>query len=63
MAEGAGALDPAAIAQVAAEAWPPMRDADELHEALCGLSLLPAEPELGRAILRSNLWPPTAPPL
>jgi len=39
-AEGAGALDPAAIAQVAAEAWPPMRDADELHEALCGVSLL-----------------------
>ncbi len=40
-AEGASALDPAAIAQVAAEAWPPMRDADELHEALCGLSLMP----------------------
>jgi ATP-dependent Lhr-like helicase len=39
-AEGAGALDPEAIAQVAAEAWPPMRDPDELHEALCGLSLL-----------------------
>ena len=35
-AEGGGALDPAAIAQVAAEAWPPMRDAEELHEALCG---------------------------
>jgi len=45
-AEGAGALDPAAIAQVAAEAWPPMRDADELHEALLGLSLLPADPQL-----------------
>ena len=42
--EGAGALDPEAIAQVAAEAWPPMRDADELHEALCGLSLLVATP-------------------
>jgi len=41
-AEGAGALDPAAIAQVASEAWPPMRDADELHEALCGLCVLPA---------------------
>ncbi len=39
-AESAGALDPEAIAQVAAEAWPPMRDADELHEALCGLSLV-----------------------
>jgi len=30
---GAGALSPDAIAQVAAEAWPPMRDADELHDA------------------------------
>jgi ATP-dependent Lhr-like helicase len=39
--EGAGALDPDAIAQVAAEAWPPMRDAEEVHEALCGLTLLP----------------------
>ena len=39
-AENAGALDPEAIAQVTAEAWPPMRDADELHEALCGISLL-----------------------
>ena len=39
--EGAGALDPEAIAQVAAEAWPPMRDAEEVHEALCGLTLLP----------------------
>jgi len=42
-AEGAAALDPAAIAQVAAEAWPPMRDADELAEALSGLGLLEAE--------------------
>jgi len=40
LAEGAGTLDPEAIAQVAAEAWPPMRDPDELHEALCNLSLL-----------------------
>ena len=41
-AEEAGALDPAAIEQVAAEAWPPLRDAEELHEALCGFSLMPA---------------------
>ncbi len=41
-ADGASALDPQAIATVAAEAWPPMRDSDELHEALTGLSLLPA---------------------
>ncbi len=43
---GAGALDPAAIAQVAAEARPPARDADELHESLCGLSLMPADSQL-----------------
>jgi ATP-dependent Lhr-like helicase len=41
--EGAGALDPEAIAQVATEAWPPMRDADELHEALLGMSMLPTD--------------------
>jgi len=40
-ADGASALDPEAIAQVSAEAWPPMRDADELHEALCDLTLMP----------------------
>jgi ATP-dependent helicase Lhr and Lhr-like helicase len=40
-AEGAGALDPEAIALVASEAWPVMRDADELHEALLGLGVLP----------------------
>jgi ATP-dependent Lhr-like helicase len=32
----AGALDADAIRLVADEAWPPMRDADELHEALLG---------------------------
>ena len=41
--EGAGALDPAAIQEVAAEAWPPMRDAEEVHEALYGLTLLGCE--------------------
>ena len=30
-------LDPAAIAQVADEAWPLVRDADELHDALMTL--------------------------
>jgi ATP-dependent Lhr-like helicase len=34
-------LDPAAIAQVAEEAWPLVRDADELHDALLGLVVLP----------------------
>jgi ATP-dependent Lhr-like helicase len=40
-----GALDPAAIAQVAAESWPVVRDAEELHDALLTLILLPPVPE------------------
>jgi ATP-dependent Lhr-like helicase len=36
-------LDPAAIEQVAAEAWPIVRDADELHDALLNFVVLPAE--------------------
>ncbi len=39
---GAGILDPAAIATVAAECWPDVRDADELHDALLTLISLPA---------------------
>jgi ATP-dependent helicase Lhr and Lhr-like helicase len=66
IASGPGALDPQAIAQVAAEAWPDVRDADELHDALLTLVLL--EPvagwrewfeELrgaGRAAGRRGLW-------
>jgi len=42
-AEGAAALDPEAIKTVSAEAWPPMRDPDELHEALSDLCLMPAQ--------------------
>jgi ATP-dependent Lhr-like helicase len=40
-AAGMGALDPAAIAQVADESWPVVRDPDELHDALLTLILLP----------------------
>jgi ATP-dependent Lhr-like helicase len=36
-------LDPEAIARVAEEAWPLMRDADEFHEALFSLTVLPSE--------------------
>ncbi|HLX41914.1 MAG TPA: DEAD/DEAH box helicase [Bryobacteraceae bacterium] len=36
-----GALDPTAIAQVAEESWPVVRDADELHDALLTLIVLP----------------------
>jgi ATP-dependent helicase Lhr and Lhr-like helicase len=38
--DGAGVLDPAAIAQVAAESWPVVRDADELHDALASLIVM-----------------------
>jgi ATP-dependent Lhr-like helicase len=40
-----GALDPAAIAEVGENAFPVVRDADELHDALLSLGALP----LGRA--------------
>ena len=39
--EEVGKLDPAAIAQVRQEAWPDVRDADELHDALHTLIALP----------------------
>jgi ATP-dependent Lhr-like helicase len=39
--DGAGILDPAAIQQVAAESWPDVRDADELHDALLTLIVMP----------------------
>jgi ATP-dependent helicase Lhr and Lhr-like helicase len=39
--DGAGVLDPAAIAEVAAESWPVVRDADELHDALASLVVAP----------------------
>jgi ATP-dependent Lhr-like helicase len=39
--EEVGALDPAAIAQVQQEAWPDVRDADELHDVLHTLVLMP----------------------
>jgi ATP-dependent helicase Lhr and Lhr-like helicase len=38
-----GRLDPEAIAQIRAEAWPLVRDADELHDALQGMCLLRAD--------------------
>jgi ATP-dependent Lhr-like helicase len=40
-ADGAGILDPAAIAEVAAESWPVVRDAEELHDALATLVVMP----------------------
>ena len=61
-AGGAGILDPAAIAEVTAESWPVVRDADELHDALATLVVLPPVPawtswfdELARAAARGDV--------
>ncbi|MEO8097171.1 MAG: DEAD/DEAH box helicase [Acidobacteriota bacterium] len=40
-AQNLGTLDPAAIAQVAEESWPVVRDEHELHDALLTLVILP----------------------
>jgi ATP-dependent Lhr-like helicase len=67
MASEVGALDPEAIAQVAAESWPEVREADELHDALETLAVLPPVPEwaawfaeltrAGRAtVARGHFW-------
>jgi ATP-dependent Lhr-like helicase len=46
--EEVGGLDPVAIAQVREEAWPDVRDADELHDVLHTLVALPeAAPNFG----------------
>ncbi len=41
--EEVGGLDPAAIAQVREEAWPDVRDADELHDVLHTLVAMPED--------------------
>jgi ATP-dependent Lhr-like helicase len=43
--DGGGILDPAAIAEVTESVWPVVRDADELHDALDTLIVLPPVPE------------------
>jgi ATP-dependent helicase Lhr and Lhr-like helicase len=48
-ANDVGALDPAAIAAAAEEVAPVVRDADELHDALLGLWLVPEPQALGLA--------------
>ena len=45
--EEVGKLDPAAIMQVREEAWPDVRDADELHDVLHTLVAVPTDPESG----------------
>ncbi len=69
--EEVGGLDPAAIAQVEAEAWPDVRDADELHDVLHTLVAVPEssgqpsavssqESRVQAAGLKSHENPPTA---
>jgi len=65
-AKNLGTLDPAAIAQVAEESWPVVRDEHELHDALLTLMVLPPVPEwrewfealerAGRATTRNGQW-------
>jgi ATP-dependent Lhr-like helicase len=43
LARGVGALDQAAIDEVRAQAWPDVRDQDELHDFLLTVGLLPLE--------------------
>ncbi len=40
-AEELGQLDPEAIEQVRLESWPPLRDVDEIHDALLSMALIP----------------------
>jgi ATP-dependent Lhr-like helicase len=49
-----GGLDPGAIAQVRSEAWPDVRDADELHDVLHTLVALPVEVESSERIPTLN---------
>src|SRR5262250_367067 len=53
-----GALDPAAIAEVRADAWPDVRDADELADTLHTLIALPEDfvPPEGRS--PAETWKP-----
>ena len=41
LAQGIGALSPEALAEVKGQAWPDIRDADELHDLLLTVILLP----------------------
>ncbi len=58
--EEVGALDPAAIAQVQQEAWPDVRDADELHDVLHTLVMVPAESSSQFSVVSSQPQPTTA---
>ena len=57
--EEVGALDPAAIAQVQQEAWPDVRDADELHDVLHTVVMVP-EGSSQFSVVSSQQQPSTA---
>ncbi len=52
--EEVGKLDPAAVEQVREEAWPDVRDADELHDVLHTLIALPVNENSNRFVERST---------
>ncbi|MFQ5694569.1 MAG: DEAD/DEAH box helicase, partial [Terriglobia bacterium] len=51
-----GRLDPAAIAEVCRDAWPDVRDPDELHDALQMLVALPEELSFGERESPHTVW-------
>jgi ATP-dependent Lhr-like helicase len=51
-----GRLDPQAIRAAAEDAWPHPRDAEELHESLLGLTLLPLEVLEARFPAAAGAW-------
>ena len=52
--EEVGALDPSAIAQVQQEAWPDVRDADELQDVLHTLVAVPASSQQAKSQLTAH---------
>jgi ATP-dependent Lhr-like helicase len=55
--EEVGKLDAEAIAQVREEAWPDVRDPDELHDVLHTLIALPEDlSSVGRTLLSASRW-------
>ncbi|MBI3328774.1 MAG: DEAD/DEAH box helicase [Nitrospinae bacterium] len=55
LAAGVGALDQSAIDEVRAQAWPDVRDAEELHDVLLSLGLLPVREAAAWAPLAAEL--------
>ncbi len=55
LARGIGALNPDAIEEVLGQAWPDLRDADEFHDFLLGVCLLPMEQAQGWSALAEEL--------